>query len=326
MIEFSEVRKSFGDHVVLDGISFTAPDGKVTGLVGPNGAGKSTAFKILLGLLPADSGTCLVDGMPYAQCPNPGNALGVTFGPEWIPSRMTGEGYLSYVSDLKEYGGERTAGGKRTAAQRKQEVHDLLALVGLSAAADDKVGSYSLGMRQRLGLASALVGQPHNLVLDEPVNGLDIEGVRWVRDYLHAAAASGRSVLLSSHILSELEMVADDIVMLSQGRVVRSGSLQQVRTSAARTHGVIVTTNDIPGMLALLQSGGFSAQATPHGVRVADADIHRVASCVGNGSVPVHSIACEEASLEDAFLQQIHSDAGAQMRTSQDMPANAQAA
>lgn len=263
--------------------------------------------------------------MPYAQCPSPGNALGVTFGPEWIPPRMTGEGYLSYVSDLKEYGGERAAGGKRTVAQREQEVRDLLALVGLSAAADDKVGSYSLGMRQRLGLASALVGQPHNLVLDEPVNGLDIEGVRWVRDYLHAAAASGRSVLLSSRILSELEMVADDIVMFSQGRVVRSGSLQQVRTSAARTHGVIVTTNDIPGMLALLQSGGFSAHAVSHGVRVADADIHRVASCVGNGSVPVHSIACEEASLEDAFLQQVHSGAGAQMHASQNMPANAHA-
>lgn len=292
MIEFESVDKAFGSKVVLRGLSFTARDGAVTGFVGPNGAGKSTAFKILLGLLDGDGGSATVDGRRYQAHPDPGSAVGAYLGAEWIPGSMTGRGYLTYTADL--------LGASR------QPIDEYLALVGLRDSARHRIRTYSLGMRQRLGLAASLIGEPANLVLDEPVNGLDVEGVRWLRHHLRAVADAGRCVLLSSHLMSELELVADDVVMLGGGRASRADTLEAVRTSGNRD--VVVVTEDNDTIEAHLR--GLGARTERHGqeIHVMDSTVNWVAQAVASQPVPLVSLARKVSRLEDVYLAQVRHD------------------
>lgn len=288
MIEFSTVVKSFGNQRVLQGLSFAAQDGRVTGFVGPNGAGKSTAFKILLGLLPAEGGYAQVDGLPYRRTLKPGKVLGAYLGPQHTPGMMTGRSYLAYTADL--LGIPRSQGDY------------YLESVSLADAADRRVAEYSLGMRQRLGVAAAFMGEPQNLVLDEPVNGLDVAGVRWLRDYLRSAAQAGRCVLLSSHLLSELEMVADDVVMLQDGKTSRSGSLRELQSES--TDIISVVTQDSQALLKLLQAERVTAQVVNGVVEVVGVSINQVAAILGRSSTSFTSLACKSKRLEDVYFEQ----------------------
>lgn len=290
MIEFSDVVKVFGQQRVLKELSFTAQDGRVTGFVGPNGAGKSTAFKVLLGLLSADAGLAQVDGLPYRRTLNPGITLGAYLGPQHIPGMMTGRSYLAYTADLLRV--PRSRGDY------------YLESVGLADAADRRIKEYSLGMRQRLGVAAAFMGEPQNLVLDEPVNGLDVGGVRWLRDYLRNAAQAGRCVLLSSHLLSELEMVADDVVMLQDGKNSRSGSLRELQSEEADV--ISVVTQDSQALLDLLQAERLTAQVVNGVVEVSGVSINQVAALLGRSSASFTSIACKSNRLEDVYFEQFN--------------------
>lgn len=288
VIEFANVSKSFGRTLVLDELTFTARNGSVTGLVGANGAGKSTAFKILLGLVGGATGEALVAGRPYRESPFPGRALGAYISPQWIPGAMTGAGYLRYVAGLK--------------GTDDQRVLQQLAMVGLTEAATQTVSGYSMGMRQRLGIAAAFLGDPENIVLDEPVNGLDIEGVHWLRGYLRSVANSGRCVLLSSHLLSELELVADDIVMLNGGRVVRSGTTDELRQTA---DAVEVRSADNGRLAALLSEHGVAARVDGSAIMVGGATVNDIARIAGSLDVPLLSVAKRTSRLEDVYLDEV---------------------
>jgi ABC-2 type transport system ATP-binding protein len=219
MIEVSQLVKRHGPKVVVRDVGFTARAGRVTGFLGPNGAGKSSTLRILLGLDSADSGTALIGGKPYRALRNPLRTVGSLLEGSGAHRSRTARGHLSWVA--------ASNGIPRT------RVPEVLDLVGLGDAARKRVGGFSLGMNQRLGLATALLGEPEVLVLDEPVNGLDPHGIRWLRELLRSYAADGRTVLLSSHLMSELANTADDLVVISNGTIVHSGSMAEVTAGHA---------------------------------------------------------------------------------------------
>ncbi|MFW5418470.1 ATP-binding cassette domain-containing protein [Nocardiopsis sp. CNT-189] len=214
MIEVKNVSKKYGSKTAVDGVSFTAAPGRVTGFLGPNGAGKSSTLRILLGLDRAASGTALIDGRPYTSIRQPLRTVGAMLdGASAVPERR-GVDHLRWI-----------ARSNRIPSRRISEV---LETVGLSEAAKVRVGKYSLGMKQRLGLAAALLGEPRVLVLDEPVNGLDPEGIRAVRTFLRRYADQGNTVLLSSHLMGETAETVDDIVVIDKGRIIANGTLGEV--------------------------------------------------------------------------------------------------
>ena len=206
MLEFSHVTKHYDSRTVLDDVTFDVKAGWVTGLVGPNGSGKTTLARILLGLAAADSGSVRIDGLPYTALDRPGHTVGTLFESVGLHPHMTAYRHLRIQALAVDASEKRVA--------------DVLADVGLGAAATRKIRGFSLGMRQRLGLATALLGRPQILVLDEPANGLDPEGIRWLRNFLRSFADLGGTVLVTSHQLAELARFADDVVVISQGRVV----------------------------------------------------------------------------------------------------------
>lgn len=214
MIEVSRLSKRYGRKVAVDDVSFSVRSGRVTGFLGPNGAGKSTTLRMLLGLDYPDSGTALIDGERYRDLRHPLRKVGALLdGAGPVPERRAVD-HLTWIAQ-----------SNRIPRRRVREVLDL---VGLSGAAKQRVKGYSLGMGQRLGLAAALLGDPEILVLDEPVNGLDPDGIRWVRNFLREYAASGRTVLLSSHLMAEMAGTADEAVVIARGRIVAHGSLDDI--------------------------------------------------------------------------------------------------
>ena len=214
MIEIIDVTKKYGGRTAVDRVSFTAKAGRVTGFLGPNGAGKSTTLRILLGLDRPASGTALIDGKSYTALAQPLRTVGAMLdGASAIPERR-GIDHLRWIAQ-----------SNRIPARRIGEV---LEQVGLSEAATRRVRKYSLGMRQRLGLAAALLGEPRFLVLDEPVNGLDPEGIRTIRAFLRSYADDGNTVLLSSHLMGETAQTVDDIVIINKGRIIADGALEQI--------------------------------------------------------------------------------------------------
>ncbi len=217
MLAFDQLTKQRGSRTILDGITFTARPGRVTGYLGPNGAGKSSTLRILLGLDRATSGTALVDGQPFASFRDPLRKVGAVLDGSGAHRSRTGRAHLRWVA--------------RSAGIGNARVEEVLETVGILDAAGKRVSTYSLGMGRRLGLAAALLADPEALVLDEPVNGLDPEGIRWIRLFLREQASSGRTVLLSSHLMGELAETVDDVVVIREGRIVADGTLDEVTGS-----------------------------------------------------------------------------------------------
>ncbi|MFF3644775.1 ABC transporter ATP-binding protein [Streptomyces sp. NPDC002564] len=288
-IEVRELRKRFGAVTAVDGLSFRVEPGQVTGFVGPNGAGKSTTLRILLGLDRADGGAALIGGCPYAELRTPLLAVGALLDAAAVHPGRRGRDHLLWM-----------AHSHRIPVRRVDEVLDL---VGLGAAARRRAGGYSLGMRQRLGIAAALLGDPPVLLFDEPVNGLDPEGVRWIRGTLKALADEGRAVLVSSHLMSELEDTADHLVVIGRGRVVADTSVREL-LAAASGDRVEVRTGERARAMTVLTAAGASVAATGRDtLTVARLDAERVAGLLGGAGVAFSGVAAHRATLEEAYME-----------------------
>jgi ABC-2 type transport system ATP-binding protein len=287
MITIESLTKRYGGFTALDDVSFTARDGRVTGFLGANGAGKSTTMRVLVGLTPPTSGTATVSGRRFADLPNPGLEVGVLLDASAQHAGRTGREILTIA--------QRTVGAP---ARRVDEMIDLVSLT--PAEADRRVGAYSLGMRQRLGIAAALVGEPEVLILDEPANGLDPAGIRWMRDLLRGHADGGGTVLLSSHLLHEIEIVADDIVVIGNGQIVAQGTKAELLEAA----GTIVRAADVVGLELALATAGLVATPSGDGALRTDADpvlVGQVALAAGIALTELR--AADGAGLEEMFLQ-----------------------
>lgn len=260
MITIESLTKNYGRGLTaVDDVSFTAATGRVTGFLGPNGAGKSTTMRIIVGLTPASSGTATINGRRFTDLPNPGMEVGVLLDASAQHAGRTGREILTLA--------QRTMGLPRS---RVQEMLDLVSLTATEA--DRRVRDYSLGMRQRLGIGAALLGDPHVLVLDEPANGLDPAGIRWMRDLLRGYADRGGTVLLSSHLLHEIEVIADDLVVIGKGRIVAQGTKSDLLAAAgtlalAREAGALVRAMERAGLTVSVQAdGSVHTDASPEQV------------------------------------------------------------
>nr|WP_269329317.1 ATP-binding cassette domain-containing protein [Kineosporia babensis] len=279
--------KRYGTQTAVDAVSFRCETGTVTGFLGPNGAGKSTTMRILCGLTSASSGTALIDGSPYRALPNPGRSVGVLLDASAQHAGRTGREVLTL--------------GTMVLGLPRERVTQMLELVGLDKkAADKRVGNYSLGMRQRLGLAHALLGNPSTLVLDEPANGLDPEGIFWMRGLLREYADRGGTVLLSSHLLHEVEAVADRLVVIGNGRIAANGSKEELLAGA----GTLVRAVEPNQLAQALQGSGHNVTPTADGALLVDAEPLQVGrAAAATGTVLTELRTADGAGLEALFLQ-----------------------
>ena len=281
------VTKRFGKVTAVDDLSFEVHPGVVTGFLGPNGAGKSTTLRIVLGLVAPTEGSATVLGMPYRSLPAPTKTVGAVLETQSFNPLRSGRNHLRVLASASGIPQGR--------------VDDVLEQVGLAAAARRHAGTYSLGMRQRLGLAAALLGDPRILILDEPANGLDPQGIRWLRDLLRGFARDGNAILVSSHVLTEMAQLADEVIVINRGRLVRQASVAEL------THGsrqLRVITSEVPRLAAALRERGLGVVTTGDGeLRVSGADAARVGMIAFESRVPVLGLAEKETSLEDAFLE-----------------------
>jgi ABC-2 type transport system ATP-binding protein len=286
MITIDSLTKRYGANTVVDDISFVARAGRVTGFLGPNGAGKSTSMRMMVGLTSPTSGSATVLGRRFEDLPNPGVEVGVMLDASAQHAGRTGREILTISQRMMGLPARRVA--------------ESLELVSLTESeANRRVGNYSLGMRQRLGVATALIGGPSVLILDEPANGLDPAGIRWMRDLLRDYANGGGTVLLSSHLLHEVEVIADDIVMIGNGRIVAQGSKTEMLGSA----GTVVRASDIFALKRALDAYGVPTTVTDDGALCTEADPTRVGRAALEAGVALTELRTAEGGLEDMFLQ-----------------------
>ncbi|MBD3782952.1 MAG: ATP-binding cassette domain-containing protein [Micrococcales bacterium] len=286
MITVDHLTKRYGAFTALDDVSFVARPGRVTGFLGPNGAGKTTAMRVVAGLTPAGGGSATVLGRPYAALPNPGRHVGLLLDASAQHAGRTGREVL-------------TLGAVLTGVDRRR-VGAMLDLVGLSEKeANRRVRNYSLGMRQRLGIAHALLADPEVLILDEPANGLDPAGIRWMRDLLRGFAARGGTVLLSSHLLNEIERVADDIIVIGNGKVVAHGTTEELLAGS----GTVVRSTDDRALEGALRAGGVSTTGVATGGLLAETDPETVGRVALAAGVVLRELRSgDERGLEEMFL------------------------
>jgi ABC-2 type transport system ATP-binding protein len=288
-IEVAGLRKRFGRTTALDGMSFTVRPGQVTGFVGPNGAGKSTTMRVVLGLDRPDAGTALIGGRPYRSLRHPLHHVGALLDAAALHPARSGRNHLLWQAHSQGLPARR--------------VDEVLGLTGLGSAARRRAGGFSLGMRQRLGLAAALLGDPPVLLLDEPFNGLDPEGIAWMRAFLRELAAEGRSVLVSSHLMGELEDTAGHLVVVGRGRVVADTAVDELIRAASSDRVTLRTTARTEAMTALAAAGGTVTVTGRDAVTVADLPAGRVVELLGAAGVPFSEVAAHRATLEEAYME-----------------------
>jgi ABC-2 type transport system ATP-binding protein len=288
-IEVSGLRKRFGSARALDGMTFTVAPGHVTGFVGPNGAGKSTTMRVILGLDAADEGTAHVGGRPYRSLRQPLKHLGALLDAGALHPARSGRNHLLWQ-----------AHSQRLPAGRVDEV---LARTGLDTVAGRRAGGYSLGMRQRLGIAGAMLGDPPVLMLDEPFNGLDPEGIVWMRGFLRALAAEGRAVLVSSHLMSELQDTAGHLVVVGRGRVVADTSVADLIATASGDRVTVRTADRTAATTALSRAGATVAITDRDRLTVTGLPSEQVVAVLGAAGVPFAEISAHRATLEEAYME-----------------------
>jgi ABC-2 type transport system ATP-binding protein len=285
MITVSGLTKKYGTRTVVDDVSFTLEPGTVTGFLGPNGAGKTTTMRMITGLVPVSAGSALVDGRPYAAVPNPGSVMGTLLDAGAVHPGRTGRTHLRLLADAIGVPATR--------------VDEVLGLVGLSDAAGRRIGGYSLGMRQRLGIAGALLADPPVLMFDEPANGLDPEGIRWMRGLLRGHAARGGTVLLSSHLLGEVEHTVDRLLVIGGGRIVADGPV----ASLLGSDGVSVRSTEPAALASDLVARGFTVVPGEDGALVVSGvtptDVGVVAATGGHVLTELRPL---QRGLEDVFF------------------------
>lgn len=284
-IEVDHLTKRYGRHAVVDDLTFSVQPGRVTGFLGPNGSGKSTTMKVLLGLAAASEGQATIGGRAYADLDDPTGTVGVLIEPDAFHPGRSGYDHLRILADA--------------AGVSMQRISEMLTLVGLDpGAARRRVGTYSLGMRQRLSLAAALLADPPVLVLDEPSNGLDPQGIRTLRNLLRARAANGDTVLVSSHLLAEVEHLVDDLVVIDRGRLITTGSMREFRRTAS-----LVRTGSAEQLKDLLDGAGATTQVEDdETLIVSGIPIEEIGERAFAAGIVLHELSTHAGSLEDLFL------------------------
>jgi ABC-2 type transport system ATP-binding protein len=293
MIKANRLTKIFGNQIAVNNISFDIQPGRVTGFLGPNGAGKSTTLRMMMDLDRPTSGSVTINGLAYRDLPNPMRCIGALLDARALDGGRTARRHLSWLAHAGNIPQAR--------------IDEVLNLAGLLDVADKKVGGFSLGMHQRLGIAAALLGDPHVLLLDEPVNGLDPEGIRWVRTLMRRFAAEGRTVVVSSHLMSEMERTADHVVVIGNGRVMADMPISQFIASGTPTL-VEVVSPELERLRSLLQEHGAAVEPLerPGSMLVSGMDNMRIAELAASASIPVHELIPRHDTLEARFMELTH--------------------
>jgi len=287
MIEVRGITKRYGKQTAVDDLSFTVRPGVVTGFLGPNGAGKSTTMRMIVGLTRPDAGDVLVDGKRYADLAAPLHEVGALLDARAVHPRRSAYSHLAALAATHGIG--------------RRRVDEVLDMVGLREVARRRPGGFSLGMSQRLGIAAALLGDPAVVILDEPVNGLDPEGIRWVRQLLKSLAAQGRTVFLSSHLMSEMALTADQLVVVGRGRLIADVAMSEMTASQKPT--VRVRTPESDRLVTLLPPGSATYESTNRQIlTVTGLDTERIAELTARHQIPVYELSRVQTSLEDAYL------------------------
>src|SRR3954452_8067747 len=293
-IEVSGLTKRFGPVLAVDDLSFTADEGRGVGFLGPNGAGKTTTLRMLLGLVNPTAGRATVNGSNYVELGDPVHTVGAVLDGGRLHPGRSGRNHLRALA--------------RAAKVSNKRVDELLQLVALSDAADRRAGGYSLGMRQRLGLAAALLGDPKVLVLDEPANGLDPQGIRWLRDFLRTLAGEGRAILVSSHVLAEVAQTADDVVVINKGKSVAQAPLADIMARSGG--GMKVASPDVRKLGDLLHQQGADVSGDSAEILVRDRSGEQIGRVVAEHQLVISELAPVGASLEEIYLELTGSTGG----------------
>lgn len=292
MIRVRNLTKRFGPTVAVDDLSFDVRPGRVTGFLGPNGSGKSTTMRCMVGLDRFERGETTFDGRRFADLASPLREVGVLLDAGYVHPARSGRNHLRWLAASNGLPDSR--------------VDEVLAMVGMTDVAGGKVRSYSLGMKQRLGLAGVVLGEPGTMILDEPANGLDPEGIRWIRDFLRYYADRGHSVLVSSHLLSEIAQMADDLIVIGQGRLIQQSSVDEFVTGHAKSW-VRVRSPHLPRLIGALDAAGATVglvgdPASLDGIDVRGLAIEQVGEVAAQAGATLHELSAQTESLEDAFL------------------------
>jgi len=288
MIEANGLTKRFGKTVAVDNLSFTVEAGRVTGFLGPNGAGKSTTMRIILGLDRPNGGEARIDGQRYRQLHQPLRKVGALLDAKWVHPNRSARSHLRWLA--------------RSNGLPAGRVDEVLDLVGLTVVADKRAGGFSLGMSQRLGIAGALLGDPEVLMFDEPVNGLDPEGIVWIRKFMQALAAEGRTVFVSSHLLSEMAQTADHLVVIGRGRLIAQCTTQEFVERASES-SVRVRGRGLERLHAVLAQSGHTPREEDGALMVSGVTTDEVGELAAKNDVVLHELAAKRGSLEAAFMQ-----------------------
>jgi ABC-2 type transport system ATP-binding protein len=295
-IVVSGLTKVYPKVTAVDDLSFTVEPGRVTGFLGPNGSGKTTTLRMTLNLVTPTRGIATIGGVRYADLPHPISTVGAVLEASSAHKGRTARNHLRVLCASAGF-----------PARRADEV---LEMVGLTEAANRKFRGYSLGMKQRLGIAAAMVGDPEVLILDEPANGLDPEGIRWMRDFLHALAVQGRTILVSSHLLSEMEQLADDLVIIAAGKLIAQGRLDQIMTAGASAASLRVRTPQSEPLAARLRAQGATVNVTGETLTVTGVDAPVVGRAALDVQAELHELVAERPDLEAVFLELTQGKAG----------------
>jgi ABC-2 type transport system ATP-binding protein len=288
-IEVTGLRKRFGPTLALDGMTFSVRPGQVTGFVGPNGAGKSTTMRVILGLDAPDEGTALVGGQPYQALRHPLRQVGALLDAGALQPSRSARNHLLWLAHSQ--------------GLSRRRVDEVVAQAGLQSAIKRRAGGFSLGMRQRLGIAAALLGDPPVLMMDEPFNGMDPEGIVWMRGFLRALAAEGRAVLVSSHLMSELEDTASHLVVVGRGQVIADSSVREMIAAASEDRVELRTSARTEAMTVLAHAGAEVATTAPDTLTVSGLSAEQIVAALADGRVPFAEVTAHRATLEEAYME-----------------------
>jgi len=288
-IEIDGLRKRFGSTQALDGMTFTVVPGRVTGFAGPNGAGKSTTMRVILGLDTPDAGAATIGGRPYRSLENPLRHVGSLLAAEALQPGRSARNHLLWLAHSQ--------------GLKAGRVDEVIALAGLESAARRKASGFSLGMRQRLGIAAALLGDPAVLIFDEPFNGMDPEGIVWMKGFLRALAAPGRAVLVSSHLMSELEGSADHVIVTGRGQVIADTSVADLIGTASGRRVTLRTTAPADAMTVLTGAGAQVTAAGSGVLRVTGVTAEQTVAVLTGHALPFSEVSAHRATLEEAYLE-----------------------
>jgi ABC-2 type transport system ATP-binding protein len=284
-VEVRDLTKRFGTLTAVNNLSFSVEPGRITGFLGPNGAGKTTTLRMLLGLVRPTSGSATIGGQSYVHLRTPQHVVGAALEATNFHPGRSGRDHLRVMAD--------------TAGVDTKRVDEMLELVGIPAAARQRAGGYSMGMRQRLALAGALLGDPQVLLLDEPANGLDPEGIRWLRMLLRHLSGQGKTILISSHMLAEVEQTVDEVVIIANGKLIRQGAISDLPTEHVST----VRTSDPALLVRALTTSGLTASEVDGSIQVIGRDLVRIGDIALRAGLPIHELRANENDLEKLFFE-----------------------